>query len=59
MGTELTLSTSYQPQTDGQIEIVKKWIEGYLRNYVQAAKSMDQMVVPWEALLQYHLPFIH
>ncbi|KAH9302443.1 hypothetical protein KI387_014026 [Taxus chinensis] len=32
--TELTPSTSYHPQTDGQTEIVNKWIEGYLRSYV-------------------------
>jgi transposase InsO family protein len=34
VGIELTLSTSYHPQTDGKTEIVNKWIEGYLRNYV-------------------------
>ena len=33
-GIELTPSTSYHPQTDGQTKIVNKWIEGYLRNYV-------------------------
>jgi hypothetical protein len=34
VGMALTPSTSYQPQTDGQTEIVNKSVEGYLRNYV-------------------------
>ena len=32
--TELTPSTSYHPQIEGQTEIVNKWVEGYLRNYI-------------------------
>ena len=34
VGAELATSTSYHPQSDGQTEIVNKWIERYLRNYV-------------------------
>jgi len=34
VGTELTLSTSYHPQTNEQMEIVNKWLEGYLHKYV-------------------------
>ena len=34
VGTQLTPSTSYHPETDGQIERVNKWLEGYLQNYV-------------------------
>jgi transposase InsO family protein len=34
VGTELTPSTNYHPQTDGKTEKVNKWVEGYLRNYV-------------------------
>jgi hypothetical protein len=34
VGTDLTPSTSYHPQTDGKTKIVNKWLEGYLRNYV-------------------------
>ena len=34
VGTELTPNTSYHAQRDGHTEIVNKWIEGYLCNYV-------------------------
>jgi hypothetical protein len=34
VATELTPSTNYHLQTDGQTEIVNKWVEGYFRNYV-------------------------
>ena len=39
VGTELTPSTSYHPQTNGQTEIVNKWLEGYLRNYVSGQQG--------------------
>jgi hypothetical protein len=34
VGTELTPSTGYRPQKDVKTEVVNKWVEGYLRNYV-------------------------
>jgi hypothetical protein len=34
VGTDLTPISSYHPQTNSQTEIVNKWVEGYLRNYV-------------------------
>jgi hypothetical protein len=33
-GTELTPSTNYHPHIDGHTDIIKNWVEGYLRNYV-------------------------
>jgi hypothetical protein len=39
VGTELTPSTSYHPQMDGQTKIVNKWLEGYLRNYVSGQQK--------------------
>jgi hypothetical protein len=33
-GTELIPNISYHPQTDGQIEIVNKWLKGYLHKYL-------------------------
>lgn len=49
-GTELNHSTSYHPQTDGQTEIVNKWIEGYLRNYVA---GHQKAWVRWLYLCEY------
>jgi hypothetical protein len=46
----LTPSTSYHPQTYGQTKIVKKWVEGYLKNYVL---SQHKAWVKWLHLGEY------
>lgn len=43
-------STSHHPQTDRQTEIVNKWLEGYLRNYVSA---QQQAWIKWIHLEDY------
>ena len=40
VGTELTPNTSYHPQPEGQAEIVNKWVEGFLRNYVTGKQKV-------------------
>lgn len=49
-GTELTPTTSYHPQTDGQTEIVNKWVERYLTNYIA---SQQRAWVKWLYLGEY------
>ena len=34
VGTSQTMSTSYHPQIDGQTKVVHKFLEGYLKNFV-------------------------
>jgi hypothetical protein len=34
VGTDLSPSTNYHAQTNGKTEIVNKWVEGYLGNYI-------------------------
>eukprot|EP00253_Pinus_taeda_P006528 PITA_06528 len=56
VGMELTLSTNYHPQTDGQTEIVNKWLEGYLRNYVN---GQHQAWLKWLHLGEYYYNTSH
>jgi hypothetical protein len=51
VGTELTPSTSYHTPTDGKTEIVNKWIEGYLINYVA---GQQKAWVKWIYLGEYY-----
>ena len=39
LGTQLAHRSSYHPQYDGKIEIVKIFLEGYLRCYVSNKKA--------------------
>ena len=50
VGTNLTPSTSYHPQTDGPTEIVNNWIEGYLWNYVS---GQQRAWIKWLHLGEY------
>ena len=50
VGTNLTPNTSYHPQTDGQTDIVNKWIEGYLWNYVS---GQQRAWIKWLHLGEY------
>ena len=50
VGTELTPRNSYHPQTDMKMNIVNKWVEGYLINYV----TLKQKVcIKWLHLVEY------
>lgn len=50
-GTNLTPSTIYHPQTDGKTNIVNKWVEGYLKNYVTVQKRAS---VKWLHMGEYY-----
>lgn len=49
-GMNLTPSTNYNPQTERKTDIVNKWLEDYLRNYVS---RQQQAWVKWLHVGQY------
>ena len=50
VGTNLTPSTIYHLEIDNQTEIVNKWIEGYLQNYVS---HQQRAWIKWLYLWEY------
>ena len=43
VGTQLAHSSSYHPQYDGKIEIVKKCLEGYLRYFMGTTLHLSHL----------------
>ena len=58
LGTQLAHSSSYQSEYDGKIEIVNKFLEGYLRCFPADKKTQW---VKWLPLVEwwYNTSFIH
>lgn len=56
-GSKLCMSSGYHPQTDGQTEVVNKWVETYLRCFVgiQPKKWVEWLsLAKWSYNTSYH-----
>jgi hypothetical protein len=48
MGTHLSFSSAYHPQTDGQTEVVNRSLGDLLRSLVTKHHSQWDHILPWE-----------
>ena len=59
-GTQLHLSTTYHPQTNGQTEVVNKCLEKYLRCFVSKKQHQWVQWLPLaEMVVQHYIPYNH
>jgi hypothetical protein len=56
LGTSLTMITSYHPQTNGQTEVLNKFLEGYLRNFVNDRQTQW---IKWLHVVQYYVSYLN
>jgi hypothetical protein len=54
LGTQLVHSSSYHPQSNGKTEIVKKFLEGYLRFFISDKQTLWLPLEEWWYNTSFH-----